>query len=959
MNQTSWPIHYSFPHLLDFVQDIVNGKRPEVQYERGGSDPFSCLIDQMATMFRNGNIVDYPGMYAVMENYGKVRVATGRGEEDFLSQITPDTSRQSISLKGITAATDFHRWLKERSYEDRVSVSGFSWDQRGPDAGALRREAEVRDAHVILPGGLYALRGALELIQQAVEGRNPPGPVYLVNPRVSQIKDYRFWDGLHDALEHVLQMPERDRSMNGRDWTALTQRLESFGVHVVDSVAQCQERLTAQLGAPKALRPVAKDDVPTFVPPRYQIPRGSTIFFATTSPDKLVELRKMMAPYDVRVARLDMLTPCNSPLEKSGTYTGNCGEKMREAIHAVREMQQQHPFKYQRALREMKVDPQKAFILVEDAGVHTSDRRVADEFPLDGMEKGTALHAGQFIGQEFGPATIGALGEKQFFENLNRAFDAAEAKARQTGGDPVRRTMVQTSVFGLAPLEQPKQKDACDFQIFSGTGTVDVLPAPRPADVTVLHTGHYLAPRCKGVPQRSQAEWDADGDRYTLTMSARSKAVEGLAIACRVPVREKQQALSSEPFRLSLYGDSAPVSGELTQAGYAIDMPPQGRASLGASIEATLEHSDATLLMPCTPQTREEGFVERLFTLFSHIVARQIHPRDRDKPLIVLNPQDGPLRGCWDGPLAYFDELREIGMIKDQNRTLLQEVGTLAAARKMLDLSRQNLMRTPPEEESSIVIDETTLKKSGKFNVAVFCSATNKNQHLLDLADRTGMGLAMRDFGIVYGAGDRSMMGAVLGGALNVEETVKAMGRSLFIAGSSTDPILKAEATDVEGMKQAIAAHGQYFHAKDIYQRMEYMIKQSDAFVILPGGAGTIQELAALMMLKQGGHPDMRGKDIVVVDYPYAKASAASRTDDRGFYTGLLEQISSQQREALGIHVVKSEKEALERVEELRHRRLTAGWAERAAAHGRAMRDHGGGWAGVVQSGAGVVPFLH
>ena len=869
--------------------------------------------------------------------------------------------------------TNLHRWLRERGYDERVSISGYSWDQRRPGSDAMAAEAEMRDAHIILPGGLYAMRGALELIRLAVEAPadQKPGPIYLVNPRVNKNRDYRFWDGLHDALEKVLGMPERARAANGRDWSALTEKLAGFGVHVVDgdspdkAIAACKEQVSAYLGQPKALRPLASSDLPEIVPPRYHIPRGSTVFFATTSPDKLVELRKMLAPQDIRVARLDMLTPCNSPLEKSGTYTGNCGEKMREAIHAVRTMQQNQPFKFNRLLQEMQVSPEKAFILVEDSGVHTSDRRVAAKFPLDGMEKGTLLHDGQFIGQEFGPATIGSLGEKQFFSNLNYAFDAVEKEINQHRAqhperhiEPLRRTMVQTSVLGLAPLQQPTQADQYDFQIFSATSTMDVLKTPQPAEDKVIHAGHFLAPRRKGVALKSQVELDNENDDYTLNYSGRSKAVAGMVQACRIPARETYTSHSVQDFSLSLYGDLDSRVGNLLKekishleaSGYRVEMPHMGQKTLADSIESTLQHSDATLLMPFPPEAHEKNFVENLYTLFSHIVARQIHPRDRDKPLIVFNPQEGEAKGCWDRMLAYFDELREIGMVKDQNRTLLQEVGTFDAAMKLLDLSRQNLMRTPLEEESSIVLDEKNLKKSGKFNVAVFCSATNKNQHLLDLADMTGAALALQDYGIVYGAGDRSMMGKVLEGALNMAEAVKDKRKSLFLAGSSTDAILKAEATDAEGIKQTLDAHGQYFHAKDIYQRMSYMIKQSDSFLILPGGAGTIQELAALMMLKQGGHPDMKDKEIVVLDFPYRKAAAGNRTDDRGFFSGLLEQIPAKEREALGIHVVKTQEEAMARLAQLRTGKTMEGWAERAA-ETRRQRDGNLPWTRYVSEG--------
>jgi predicted Rossmann-fold nucleotide-binding protein len=42
------------------------------------------------------------------------------------------------------------------------------------------------------------------------------------------------------------------------------------------------------------------------------------------------------------------------------------------------------------------------------------------------------------------------------------------------------------------------------------------------------------------------------------------------------------------------------------------------------------------------------------------------------------------------------------------------------------------------------------------------------------------------------------------------------------------------------------------------------MIENSDAFVIFPGGAGTVQELLALMIFKHQKNPLMNGKPVVM-----------------------------------------------------------------------------------------------
>ena len=45
---------------------------------------------------------------------------------------------------------------------------------------------------------------------------------------------------------------------------------------------------------------------------------------------------------------------------------------------------------------------------------------------------------------------------------------------------------------------------------------------------------------------------------------------------------------------------------------------------------------------------------------------------------------------------------------------------------------------------------------------------------------------------------------------------------------------------------------------------MDVMIEKSDAFIIFPGGAGTVQELLALLIIKQSGNLLMADKPIIL-----------------------------------------------------------------------------------------------
>jgi predicted Rossmann-fold nucleotide-binding protein len=101
--------------------------------------------------------------------------------------------------------------------------------------------------------------------------------------------------------------------------------------------------------------------------------------------------------------------------------------------------------------------------------------------------------------------------------------------------------------------------------------------------------------------------------------------------------------------------------------------------------------------------------------------------------------------------------------------------------------------------------------------------------------------------GCVSGAGRSGIMGAVV---------VGSVGAGGWTAGSNVPHII-----ELEGLPDGLSS---FWLRPDIYTRMEVMIENSDAFVIFPGGAGTFQELLALMIFKHQKNPLMAGKPVVL-----------------------------------------------------------------------------------------------
>ncbi|MEU4559747.1 TIGR00730 family Rossman fold protein [Actinoplanes sp. NPDC023936] len=140
--------------------------------------------------------------------------------------------------------------------------------------------------------------------------------------------------------------------------------------------------------------------------------------------------------------------------------------------------------------------------------------------------------------------------------------------------------------------------------------------------------------------------------------------------------------------------------------------------------------------------------------------------------------------------------------------------------------------------------------------VCVFCaSSTTLEQRWLDLAEETGRVLAERGHVLVSGGGCVGMMGAVGDGARS------GGGRTLGIIPQC---LVDLEVADL-GSDELVVTD-------DMSSRKNLMIVRSDAFLTLPGGLGTLDELFEVWTTATLG---VHRKPMVLLD-------------PDGFYDGLL-----------------------------------------------------------------------
>jgi uncharacterized protein (TIGR00730 family) len=151
--------------------------------------------------------------------------------------------------------------------------------------------------------------------------------------------------------------------------------------------------------------------------------------------------------------------------------------------------------------------------------------------------------------------------------------------------------------------------------------------------------------------------------------------------------------------------------------------------------------------------------------------------------------------------------------------------------------------------------------------ICVYCaSSTRIDASYVELAAEVGTELARRGHSLVSGGGDLSAMGAV--------------ARAARAAGARTVGVIPAALLELEvGDRDA----DELLVVDDMRVRKGLMDERSDAFLALPGGIGTLEELLEVWVARSLG---MHTKPVVVLDVDGLYAPLRAQTEllvERGF----------------------------------------------------------------------------
>ena len=126
-------------------------------------------------------------------------------------------------------------------------------------------------------------------------------------------------------------------------------------------------------------------------------------------------------------------------------------------------------------------------------------------------------------------------------------------------------------------------------------------------------------------------------------------------------------------------------------------------------------------------------------------------------------------------------------------------------------------------------------------SICVYCgSSPGRDEVYMKAGHLLGRSIAKAGLRLVYGGGTKGIMGAVADGALR--------------AGGKVTGIIPRFLMNKEATESALGRLDDLVVTDNMHERKHLMFEKSDAFVALPGGIGTVEEIVEIMTWAQLGH---------------------------------------------------------------------------------------------------------
>lgn len=907
-------------YQLRIGQAIAAGERPEVKSGEGNGAKW--VREQIANLIKAG-------------------LQTGAPKDYYTENRPPPRMEFSAAPQAmVQEAAALEQALDDT--EIRFRVLGTRRYLRPQQVAQAQRNSDLL---IAVPGDVRALLEFQEILDAKLNATSAASPI-LSKPLIIENRDQLF-----DPILANLQFLEYRPTQGGMQrWFVDAEKLaRRYGIYITTSMAETTA-LAKALAAKLKDQPTTKQNTPPSEPPQGMQP-GATIFVATGTRKKFHEMQELYERQrlNVNLLPIDLLVDSYvSPDENARSYEGNAVQKLEAAFQAWERMpvaaranrlsqlgERLHSLGRRQNAEALKEE--EIYVLSEDSGFHFLQRHPRTGQSLAGAKEfanlGNKIDVdAPFPGVETGPGVLGSFGVTNFFATVEQIL-----LRYKNAGHSITHEVTEKSVLALARLREPHSDQNRQIITYSGETSGRFISQPQPPG-GAAEIDHFIIPRgCR----KTKA---ALSKKLYFEHSPRAHAWDGMVADMRFPLLgqgKHQKRLQEKDYRVGVVHDpnheaAASAVATLLHGAHVNGLSFHGVKSNIQKLDdvqtAMLDGKDAVVLA-FNPARAKEDFWQNLWTFSSLIVGEQTRDKYKlEKPIYLINPKNGEHAGAFNALEEITHALHQLGTIPENPATLYHSVSTIDEAVEAVKAHRgrtQHLRYDPPSYARGEAMPASGDKSPKEFNVAVFISASNENEKICTMGTELTEKLAAAGMGVFSGAGMYSGMGAITRAAITLRDTEQGVHHT----GITVPHIMDGKEVQGKNIRELVDR----FHlCRNIYERIEGLLA-ADAAIVAPGGMGTVQELAGFALLKQQAlsnpESDTHGfahKELVILNAPIAVNGTTI-----GFYDALIKQIPGGDLHKLGIHVVETAQQAIEKMQELRNAKRCRLQQEPALGNGR------------------------
>ncbi|GEM_PF-5108718 len=595
-------------------------------------------------------------------------------------------------------------------------------------------------------------------------------------------------------------------------------------------------------------------------------------------------------------------------LEFAGSYGGNTLDKL---VTTLRYKATLAPGTLEQDLDGRGESVENTFLVVADSGISFCNEELFAQPEFNGV-RDLVVPGAPVPGPETKPVLVRLGSTDDLYRTIEKAI-------RRAGDKKDVRVCTDTCVWLIAPLQQNDPDNPVYFAIKSARRSI-IAPEPKPPGAVNRTGKHYQMPA--GADQ-TLAELEAAKNPFAWQETSFASSLHALLRQCgagqRAPAVKPTFNIAAKNYtvlanhHMDAQEDRAELEA-LDEALRQVGMKLAENVVVPRSLQDVRDlifQNDGYVIMPGRKEM--DFYLNGLFQT-SLLAGKQLKDRHLDNKYIEHLRRVEMDRGT---VTQILDHMKAAGMIADHFDFYFRERTAIPDLVASFANAARKYQRYPYIPQQPRVI----LPDTGRDNVTFFLSASTDIPEFLDDAWAASYNFARNGFGILSGMGRHAMMGVNVYAPL----LLKAQGHDVQVAGVQDPYAMITEGWPIEFMRKLMGPqHAQV--ANDIFERIQVLteadqIKDTERrklIVVQGGGIGTLQELFAVLWMKQVT-PGLENMHVIIQN----RKRLFSDGTVQGVYDKFLEHVSPEYMRKLNIHVCETVEQTLAFASEITGRALT------------------------------------